>query len=99
MNHSNVSLPQGPTPPSCLTPEQLQKLGSSLESAARSVVVTHNEFSLITKLSPGTLVKISEFVADPRTRESAFEIVKMTHICQYWRSTLISYPHLWSWIC
>jgi len=25
-----------------------------------------------------------------------FEIVKMTHVCQYWRSTLISYPHLWS---
>ena len=25
-----------------------------------------------------------------------FEIVKMTHICQYWRSTLISCPHVWS---
>ena len=25
-----------------------------------------------------------------------FEIVKMTHVCQYRRSTLISYPHLWS---
>ena len=25
-----------------------------------------------------------------------FEIVKMTHVCRYWRSTLISYPHLWS---
>jgi len=25
-----------------------------------------------------------------------FEIVKMTHVCQYWRSTLITYPRLWS---
>ena len=25
-----------------------------------------------------------------------FEIVKMTHICQYWRFTLISHPHLWA---
>ena len=25
-----------------------------------------------------------------------FEAVNMTHVCQYWRSTLISYPHLWS---
>ena len=25
-----------------------------------------------------------------------FEIVNMTHVCRYWRSTLISYPHLWS---
>ena len=79
-----------------LTPEQLQKLRSSLESVARSVVVTRNEFSLMCKLPPGTLVTISEFVAEPRTRESVFEIVKMTHIWQYWRSTLISCLHLWS---
>ena len=25
-----------------------------------------------------------------------FELVKMTHVCQYWRTTLISFPHLWS---
>ena len=25
-----------------------------------------------------------------------FEIVKMTHVCRYWRSSLISCPHLWS---
>ena len=25
-----------------------------------------------------------------------FEIVKLTYVCQYWRSTLISCPHLWS---
>ena len=25
-----------------------------------------------------------------------FQIVKLTHVCQYWRSTLISCPHLWS---
>ena len=24
------------------------------------------------------------------------EIVRMKHVCQYWRSTLILYPHLWS---
>jgi len=42
------------------------------------------------------MINISEFVVEPRTRESTLEIVKMTHVCQYWRSTLISYPHLWS---
>ena len=25
-----------------------------------------------------------------------FDLVKMTHVCQYWRTTLISFPHLWS---
>jgi len=79
-----------------LTPEQLLMLHSSIGNAVRSIVVAQNEFSPIIKLPPETLVNISEFVAEPRTRESMFEIVKMTHICHYWRSTLISYPHLWS---
>ena len=76
--------------------QQLQALHSSLEDAVRSVVVARNELNLITKLPPETLTNISEFVAEPRTRESVFEIVKMTHVCRYWRSTLISRPHLWS---
>jgi len=45
--------------------------------------------------SPEILAGISEFVAKPRSRQSMFEIVKMTHVCQYWKSALIS-PHLWS---
>ena len=64
--------------------------------AIRSVAIAQNELSLISKLPPETLVNISEFVVEPRTRESMSEIVKMTHVCQYWRSTLISYPRLWS---
>ena len=82
--------------PMLLKPEQLRMLHSSIGNAVRSVVVAQNESSLISKLPPETLANISEFVARPRTRESMFEIVKMTHVCQYWRSTLISYPHLWS---
>jgi len=79
-----------------LTPEQLRKLHTSIKNAVRSVVVAQSESSLIGRLPPETLVDISEFVAEPRTRESMFEIVKMTHICRYWRATLTSYPQLWS---
>ena len=78
--------------------QQLRVLCHSLENAVRSVLAAQNELSLISKLPPETLVAVSEFVADPRTRESMFEIVKLTHICQYWRSTLVSCPHLWSTI-
>ena len=84
--------------PGLLTPEQLRMLYSSIGNAIRSVVVAQNEFTLIRKLPPETLVDITGFVLEPRTRESMFEIVKMTHICKYLRSTLISYPHLWSLI-
>jgi hypothetical protein len=77
-------------------PQQLRTLRSSLENAVRSVIVAQNEFSLMNKIPPETLITISEFVAGPRTRKSMLDIVKMTHICQYWRSTLTSCPHLWS---
>ena len=76
--------------------QQLLELRSSFENATRSVTAAHNELSPINKLPPETLATISEFVAEPRTRESMFEIVKLTHVCQYWWSTLISCPHLWS---
>jgi hypothetical protein len=71
-------------------------LQSSLENAVRSVVVAQNELSPISKLPPETLITISEFIAEPGTRLSMFEIVKLTHTCQYWRSTLISCPRVWS---
>ena len=76
--------------------EQLQILHSSLENAIRSVVVAQNELSLVNKLPPETIIIISEFIAESRSRKSIFDLVKMTHICQYWRSTLISCPRLWS---
>ena len=63
--------------------QQLRVLCHSLENAVRSVLVAQNELGLISKLPPETLVAISEFVAEPRTRESLFEIVKLTHVCQY----------------
>ena len=96
MNSDCASISKVPVPSMLLTPKQLRKLHTSIKNAVRSVSATQNEFSPIGRLPPETLVNISEFVTAPRTRESVFEIVKMSHICQYWRSTLISYPQLWS---
>jgi len=73
----------------------MQTLQSSLENAIKSINVAWNELSPTSKLPPETLATISKFIVEPRTLESMFEIMKMTHVCQYWRSTLISYPHLW----
>ncbi|KAF9781575.1 hypothetical protein BJ322DRAFT_1077010 [Thelephora terrestris] len=76
--------------------DDLRTLLPFLKNATRSVVVAQNESSPISKLPPRIIITISELVAEPRTRESMFELVKMTHVCQYWRSALISFPHLWS---
>ena len=95
VGRDNASPPSSHYPSFCSYTQQREALHSSLENTAGSVTVALNELTLASKLPPETLAAISEFVAEPRTRESMFEIVKMTHICQYWRSALISYPHLW----
>ena len=77
-------------------PHQLQTLLSSLKNAVRAVTAAQNAFSLLHNLPPETIITISEFITEPQSRESMLELVKMTHICQYLRTTLISFPHLWS---
>ena len=69
---------------------------SSLKDPVRADFPADREFSLVNKLPPEIIIAISEFVVEPRTRGSMFKLVKMTHVCRYWRSTLISFPHLWS---
>ena len=77
-------------------PPQLQVLHSSLENAIGRVIAAQNGLSVIGELPPETVVTIVEFVMGQRTRESMFELVKMTHVCQHWRSVLISCPSLWT---
>ena len=77
-------------------PHQLRTLLFSLENAVRAVSAAQNAFSPINKLPPEIIVSISEFVVESRTWKSMFDLVKMTHVCRCWRTTLILFPHLWS---
>ena len=77
-------------------PHQLRTLLSSLKNAVRAVSAAQNAFSPINKLPPEIIVSISEFVVESRSWKSMFDLVKMTHVCRCWRTTLIPFPHLWS---
>jgi len=63
--------------------DNLRALHSSLGNVARSLLAAQNELTLINMFPPEILITISQFVVQPRTRNSMFELVKMTHICQY----------------
>jgi hypothetical protein len=63
---------------------------STISKKARSVKNSlHNLLSPINQLPPETLALIATFFAKER------ELTKATAVCQYWRTTLLSFPRLW----
>jgi len=42
------------------------------------------------------LIRIFQIIAPPRTRESLYDLSKLTHVCRFWRAALINQPRLWS---
>lgn len=42
------------------------------------------------------LLKISQLLAPPRTRDGVRTLSELTHICRFWRVTLINQPRLWA---
>ena len=44
------------------------------------------------------LFKIFQLVAPPRTRDGMYALVELTHVCRFWRTTLISNPQAWATI-
>jgi hypothetical protein len=62
----------------------------TISKKARSVKNSlHNLLSPINQLPPETLALIATFFAKER------ELTKATAVCQYWRTTLLSFPRLW----
>ncbi|KAF9787504.1 hypothetical protein BJ322DRAFT_729080 [Thelephora terrestris] len=44
------------------------------------------------------LDKIFDLVAPPRTRVGVYTLLKLTHVCQFWRIALINKPQAWATI-
>ena len=49
----------------------------------------------ICKVPVEILSEILRLVAPPRNRDDMKTLVKLTHVCQFWRSTLINNPQAW----
>jgi len=51
---------------------------------------------LIHKIPVEILLKIFQLVAPPRTRDGLYDLSRLTHVCQFWRTALINQPRVWS---
>ena len=40
--------------------------------------------------------RIFDFAVDHGSEQHAEQIIPLTHVCRYWRTTLLSYPKIWS---
>ena len=69
---------------------QIYSVERDLSEVSQAIRAIRNTFVPVNRLPPEILSRVLEY----RTRER--DLVEATHICQYWRSTLISSPPLWT---
>ena len=74
---------------------------SSVEARAhdvlRSITSLRNLLQPINRLPPETLSQIAQYVLGPSARD-VVEIIPLTHVCRYWRASIISFPGNWTLI-
>ena len=69
---------------------QLRAIQYQAKQALSKVNSTMNTFSKINRLPPEILAMIPSFL------DSYKDLINTTHVCRYWRNTLIASPPLWS---
>ena len=45
------------------------------------------------------LTRIFDLAVERGSGEHAKQVAPLTHVCQYWRTVLLSYPRIWSTVC
>ena len=48
------------------------------------------------RLPPELLTRIFDFAVDRSSGEHVTQIIPLTHVCQHWRTIILSYPKIWS---
>ena len=55
-----------------------------------------NEYTPTHRLPPELLTRIFDLVVDRDSEEYTKRIIPLTHICQYWRTAIMSHARIWS---
>jgi len=55
-----------------------------------------NEYTPTHRLPPELLTRIFDLVVDHGSEEYPKQIIPLTHVCQYWRTAIMSHPGIWS---
>jgi len=70
-----------------------------LKNATGRVANLLNEGTPTHKLPPEILTRILYLAVDHGSEEHTDQVISLTHVCQYWRTLLLSYPRMWSTLC
>ena len=70
-----------------------------LKAATGRVANLLDEHTPVNRLPLELLTRIFDLAVDHGSEEHAKQIIPLTHICRYWRTTLLSYPRVWSTVC
>ena len=77
---------------------------ASLEASARAVLnfspFLRNMLQSVNRLQPMVLSHIAKHVlwANKYRNEDARQIIPLTHVCRYWRASIVSAPENWAFI-
>ena len=74
-------------------------MDEALKAATGRVGSLLNEATPIQRLPPELFTRILSFVVDHGSREHFKQIIPLTHVCRYWRTSLLTYPKMWSTLC
>jgi len=55
-----------------------------------------NEYTPTYRLPPELLTRIFDLAVDHDSEEYTKQIISLTHVCQYWRTAIMSHPRIWS---
>jgi len=77
-------------------PLKVRELYEVLRTATQRTANLLNENIPTHRLPPEILTRILRFAVDHGFEEHAEQIIPLTHVCQYWRTLLLSHPRMWS---
>ena len=78
--------------------ELRDKLNETLAETTRLALPAPNENAPISRLPSEVLLHICRLACPRTTHRSLHEVIALTHVCRFWRETLLSCPIIWSHI-
>ena len=79
-------------------PPQVREFYEVLRVATGRVANLLNEGAPAHQLPQEILTSILYLAVDHGSEEHTKQVITLTHVCQYWRTLLLSYPRMWSTI-
>ena len=76
---------------------QIQNLETRARDVLKLIPSLRNLLQPVNRLPPEILCRIARYVPDKNARDTKL-IIPLTHVCRYWRESIVSTPEVWTLI-